>query len=356
MGARARYAGIFWLSSTVARGQFGGAGGYSPPAPICPAYECGKDEVAVGKEDHQIWSYGCKDAGMNIFNTMSMNPNDPLAGLNKNQKNFDKCCIEKDICRQTCGMTSKACHDKFQSCTQKICRGEQNCQLQAMMAEIMSEPAEDRKEGPPPEKYDATETKCRGYNIGQKESCTCVPKSDFKVATESKLKSFYRKFNAEKLNKAGEIKDVDDVWKKWKGKEPDMFMALATKYKDKAVERREKPKYKPPPASDYTPPDGDSDSASAGSEAEREAEPEVPVPEDKEADAFDKKHADMLAQKQKAKDDEDYDLAMKLKGDLDELKQAEVKRVNELKTKAIEDEDYKMAKEHKKRLARLSEL
>ena len=46
------------------------------------------------------------------------------------------------------------------------------------------------------------------------------------------LKSFYQKFNPEKLDGKGEIKDVEEVWKKWKGKEPSMFMALATKYKD----------------------------------------------------------------------------------------------------------------------------
>ena len=37
-------------------------------------------------------------------------------------------------------------------------------------------------------------------------------------ATEEKLKVFYGKYNAEKLDKKGEIKDVDEVWKKWKGK------------------------------------------------------------------------------------------------------------------------------------------
>ena len=30
----------------------------------------------------------------------------------------------------------------------------------------------------------------------------------------------------------GEIKEVEEVWKKWKGKEASMFMALASKYKD----------------------------------------------------------------------------------------------------------------------------
>merc|ERR1740121_2939479 len=99
------------------------------------------------------------------------------------------------------------------------------------------------------EKYDPDLQKCKQYKRGQEAACQCVPKKEFKAATESNLKSFYGKHNPEKLDDMGDIKDVEDVWKKWKGKEPDMFLALATKYKDKAVEMRVKPK--PPP---YTPP------------------------------------------------------------------------------------------------------
>merc|ERR1719215_2392092 len=144
-------------------------------------------------------------------------------------------------------MTSKACHDNFQKCSAKICKGDQNCNLQAMLSEMMSDPydADDNKD----EKYDPDKTKCKSYNRAQDNSCKCVPEADFKSATESTLKSFYSKYNKEKLNSDGEIKDVDEVWKKWKGKEPDMFLALGTKYKGKAVQIKEKPKpppYKPP--------------------------------------------------------------------------------------------------------------
>ena len=34
------------------------------------------------------------------------------------------------------------------------------------------------------------------------------------------------------FGRTGEIKDVEEVWKKWKGKEASMFLALASKYKD----------------------------------------------------------------------------------------------------------------------------
>jgi len=233
-------------------GQFGGDG-YTPPAPICQAFKCEKGEKAVGKVDApKLWSYGCKDSGMNVFNMASFDASDPLGGMNKNSGNsgLDKCCVERDICKQTCGMTSKGCHDGFQKCQKKVCKGDKNCDLQAMMSDIMSEPYdEEDKDKDKDKKYDPEEQKCKGYKKGQAAACTCVPKDEFQSAAESKLKSFFSKFNPEKLNDDGEIKDVDDVWKKWKGKEPDMFMALATKYKAKAVQIKTKPK--PPP---YTPP------------------------------------------------------------------------------------------------------
>merc|ERR1719188_2439519 len=117
------------------------------------------------------------------------------------------------------------------------------------MADIVSEPYDDPLEDKtdPKKKFDPEAQKCKAYNRGQSEACTCVAKDGYKSAIETKLKSFYGKFNPEKLGKDGEIKDVEEVWKKWKGKEPDMFMALASKYKTKAVDIRANPKAKTPP-------------------------------------------------------------------------------------------------------------
>merc|ERR1719356_231626 len=162
-------------------GQFGGAG-YTPPAPICPAFKCGAGEKPVGKVDHQIWSYGCKESGMNFLNTASFDPNNPLGGMYNKYSNLDKCCVERDICKQTCGMTSQACHDSFQKCQKKVCKGDQNCDLQAMMSDIMSEPYDAEEEKKPDEKYDPDKVKCKGYNKGQEASCRCVAKGSWQSA------------------------------------------------------------------------------------------------------------------------------------------------------------------------------
>jgi len=280
-----------------------------------------------------------------------MNPNDPLAGM-RGGKNLDKCCVERDICKQTCGMTSKACHESFKKCSNKICKGDQNCQLQAMMSDILSEPydEEDKKE-----KYDPEATKCKGYVRGQKQACKCVAKGDWRNATEDHLKAFYKKFNPEKLTKKGVIKDADEVWKKWKGKEPELFVALATKYKDKAVEIREKPK--PPP---YTPPP--KDNADAGSDAGAEEpsaadEPPAPAPPadglDEDDRSFEEKRKELDAKKSQAAEDEDYDLADKVKEEAATLLQDEIKRLKSKKAQSIAEEEYAEAKRLKQRLARL---
>jgi len=347
--------------------QFGG-GGYTPPAPICPAFKCAEGEKAVGNPDHQLWSYGCKESGMNILNAASFDPNNPYANM-AGGKNVDKCCVERDICKQTCGMTSKMCHDNFQKCSQKICKGDQNCQLQAMMSDIMSEPYDDEDKD---KKYDPDRAKCKGYNRGQQESCRCVPKKDFKSEVESNLKSFYSRFNPEKVDNSGNIKDKDEVWKKWKGKEPDLFLALATKYKSKAVELRQKPKpppYKPPAAGDSedasssaeedaspSPSDdfADSSFSSSPSSSSEEATPSKEV--DAEEADFNQKLAAVQAKKSKAKEDEDYDAAAEAKEEASKLIEAEVARLQAKKAKAIEEEDYLEAKRIKSRIEKHSEL
>lgn len=357
---------LFGEASLRALGQFGGdfgggggfgGGGYTPPAPLCPAFKCGPGEKSVGRPDYQVWSYGCADSGMNILNAGSFDPSKPF-GNQMGNKNIDKCCVDKDICKQTCGMTSKACHDNFQKCTQKICKGDQNCQLQAMMADITAEPYEEEEKNKD-YKYDPEESKCRAYKRGQNASCMCVHDNDWKSATEESLKNFYGRFNPEKLDKQGEIKDVAEVWKKWSGKEPDMFMALTTKYKSKAVERRAKPKpppYKPPPSND-DPYDATENGDYVGGDVPTPAPKPPPAPAlDDEDEAYQKERRKLETLKREAAEDEDYDKADQAKSDLEALRATEMDRLKAIKVQAIEAEDYLEAKRVKSRIAALEEL
>jgi len=351
-GRRLRADGLFAtiiaaICSERAGAQFGGpGGGYDRPAPICPAFTCKAGEKAVGKPNQRIWSYGCEDNNMlNMFNANSFDPNNPFGGM-KPKKSVNKCCIDRDICKQTCGMTSKECHDQFQKCTAKICKGDSSCQLNAMMSEMLAEPYDPADSA---DKYDPEESRCKGFIRGQQESCMCVPKEEVKTANERKLKAFYGKFNPEKLNKDGEIKDVDDVWKKWRGKEPAMFAALATKYKDKAVDIRKRPApppYKPPATKSTDEDSGEGDSV-ASSEEDSVASAEDRDDEDK---LFDERIAEVENRKAKAAEEEDFDAAAEAKAEAAKLRREEVRRLSEKKKKAIDEEDFLLAKQIKRRI------
>jgi|EP00927_Polykrikos_kofoidii_P081070 hypothetical protein len=341
---------------------------YNLPAPNCPQFTCPSGKKAVGKVNNQIFSYGRQDS-LNMFNMASFDPANPYASAKP--KSTQKCVVERDICKQTCGMPVKTCHDNFQKCTAKICKGDQNCKLQASMADIYAEPYVTDEE-----KYDHL-NKCKGYNNAQAAACSCVPEAEAQAANENKLKEFYGKFNPEKLTKKGEIKDAKDVWKKWKGKEPEMFMALAQKYKDKAVDIRTAPKPAPwkPPA-DFEDPlkdsglDKDLDEATKGwkddlysdgfrkdKEADATVADEPPVPVvsvvDEEWRAFEKKRVELDAKKKKAAADEEYELADQAKSEAKELAAKEVERLIARKKEFIKTEDYLEAKATKVRAEEL---
>merc|ERR1712194_693413 len=103
---------------------------------------------------------------------------------------------------------------------------------------------EDKKD--PKEEYNYEKEKqrkdCRSYEKNQEEACRCVPSENWKTETEANLVEFYKIHNPEKIDEFGIIKDRYDVWKKWTGKETEMFRALATKYKKKSVTIKTKPK------------------------------------------------------------------------------------------------------------------
>jgi len=354
---------------------------FDPPAPKCPSFTCPAGQKPVGRPEHTISSHGCRDSGVNFANMGDLNGmpgGNPFANLGGGPK-LNKCCVEKDLCRQTCGMSAKACHDKFQACTGRICGNDQNCKLQAMMSDFKYDAGDDEDSKKDPDaKYDPDVAKCKPYHKGQKEACMCVPEAQFKPAVERKLKAFYSKFNHKKLDRSGNIIDVDEVWKKWTGKEADMFMALASKYKDKAVRMKSNPQpppypSQPPPSSSASssrptrredPPAGDDDEddapevdvggdAPADTQAPPAAETSSAGDVDSEETAFDQKYEAAVAKKRKAVDDEDYDEADRVKTEIAEMAQSELKRLQGLKAKAVSDEDFIEAKRIKTRMSKL---
>jgi len=293
---------------------------------------------------------------MNIMNMgMDFNAADPMGSMNKGKQNFDKCCLEHDACQQTCGMSSGECHNVFNKCAQKKCKGNENCMFQAQIGQMMSGPSfaddgakHDEKEG---------SYACRAYDTWQKDSCECEDDDKWEGSNDKRLKTFYKLYNPDKLDAEGEIKDLGEVKKKWKGKESEMFLALTTKYKDKTIERKIKPK--PPP---YTPPvkkdgeedssSGSSDSGSGSSDFEDITEEVHKDPEDQESRG-EKKIARLKTEKLEAVEKEEFDKAGDIKEQLAKLIPLELDRLKKAKEKAVEDEEFLKAKSLKARIEKL---
>mmetsp|Transcript_30248 Transcript_30248/g.96649 ORF Transcript_30248/g.96649 Transcript_30248/m.96649 type:complete len:245 (+) Transcript_30248:79-813(+) len=222
-----------WALAVTA--QVGGLDGlgegvsWTPPPADCTPFTCPAGQKPVAREGAKVWAYGCKD-------TAAFNPNDPSRSL-KSQKSVDKCCVEKEICLRTCRMPLAECHDLFQRCSQRICEADQRCWMMAQVADFSIAPVDDEQSA-----ASAVEgRKCSAYIQAQKEVCECVPEDEWQDEMEARLKSFYQKYNPEKLDKGGEVKDKK-IWESWEGKEPKLFFELTKKYKRKAVEIRVKPK------------------------------------------------------------------------------------------------------------------
>merc|ERR1712232_989599 len=113
------------------------------------------------------------------------------------------------------------------------------------------------------------------------------------------------------------------------------------KYKDKAVDRRVKPK------PNYDSPK-DTETFSAQADAEEVKEEDVKKAEPKELDeldeAFEKARRKLDIKKTEAAEDEKYDEAQEAKEEAEELVKKEIERLKTAKAKAIEDETYEEAK------------
>merc|ERR1712226_1489797 len=122
----------------------------------------------------------------------------------KQGSNVDKCCVERDICKQTCGTTSKQCHDDFWACSKKICKGDQNCELSAMMSGFTNDVDGEEDKKDPKEEYNYEKEKqrkdCRSCEKSQEEACRCVPSENWKTETEANLVEFYKIHNPEKID------------------------------------------------------------------------------------------------------------------------------------------------------------
>jgi hypothetical protein len=140
-------------------------------------------------------------------------------GSKNYEAGIDRCCIERDICRDMCGITEDVCNDAFVECYEKHCAGDLLCE-QASEGFVFQ---------------DDERSNCEHYEARQKPACECVEDAAAKEKIESHVMQFFQRFKRKALNKKGEIKDAAEFWLKWEGQTKEMFRSMYSKAKNEAV-------------------------------------------------------------------------------------------------------------------------
>eukprot|EP00933_Yihiella_yeosuensis_P004160 TRINITY_DN1082_c1_g2_i1.p1 TRINITY_DN1082_c1_g2~~TRINITY_DN1082_c1_g2_i1.p1 ORF type:complete len:430 (-),score=82.77 TRINITY_DN1082_c1_g2_i1:90-1379(-) len=367
-------------------------------APNCSGYfshNCSDGEEVVQRPDTEYVTFGCHEAGREfemleneeLREYEEENPNDPLQhdALRWDDFSLDKCCVEKNLCYQTCGVPVTECHKMYYSCVRKLCSSFRSkkwseCHYSGVVADTKGCPYQPQGvhisdktifEKRTTAKQERTQ-RCSSYRKAQQANCMCVPKDTVNSIYEERLIAFYRRYNPEKLDWKGAIKDADEVWKKWRGREPQLLNALNAKYKTQVVNRFDR--YLFGTIKDITEKDQDEiDKARERIETDEETEPnerKKKEPSKKWGDVLGSQSEDAGKQKEaeEVEEEEHYrdaesvtylKAAKKLKQEiedtppafngekkaqLEELKKKEAQRLKELKNKASEEEDYMTAK------------
>lgn len=125
-----------------------------------------------------------------------------------------------------CGMDFNKCTNMFEKCATKTCADDLDCWAVADAVEVLIQGG-DHHFGV-----------CKAYRESLLGLCDCVPGKSAKDGANDRLVSFYQAFVPERLDEHGNVRDVDAVWKKWKGREPELYFELTRKYSAQAVEMR----------------------------------------------------------------------------------------------------------------------
>jgi hypothetical protein len=132
--------------------------------------------------------------------------------LDMEPRRFWSCCVEHDLCYQSCGIPKSTCETMWQKCARKRCKGKRWC------AEILK--AFD---------YAYNKLECQQFDDRRKESCVCSAPGDTAHASRVKfLQAVYTKVGMAE-------KDPEDILKKWNDKEGLLTLRLVEKYQSTLV-------------------------------------------------------------------------------------------------------------------------
>lgn len=130
---------------------------------------------------------------------------------------------------RTCGMDWGKCNDLFGKCATKGCAADEACLAGAEAAHVATIGGGSHM------------TVCKAFRDGQHELCECMPLKVARESANARLADFYAAHKPDRLDDYGQVRGADDVWKKWRGREPELFFELSRKYAAEAVEFRPRP-------------------------------------------------------------------------------------------------------------------
>lgn len=249
---------------------------------------------------------------------------------------------------RTCGLPWSKCTAMFESCAVKVCDDNTSCYVMSGAVDVLIQGG------------DSHFAVCKNYRDGLEELCDCVPLKAAKDGATARLTSFYSEFSPERLDQQGNIKDVEAVWKKWKGREPELYFELTKKYNTSALEVKDWPeaevnRWKAKEEDDRKAAEEEEAVFQAAEEERAKAAQRFAEEQERVRQEAEEKHKRQQAEREeaaekRAAEEEAKKAKRKAEKEKREKLRKEVDRLREEKKKAIAAEDYMLAKTLKAQL------
>lgn len=131
------------------------------------------------------------------------------AGTKSGGEKYAVCCDRWHACYQTCGASKKSCDESFKSCSEGMCAGDGECKKSSDMNSMLLNMGG-----------------CQMFDQAQHGACECVKKDKREEKRAAALRSFYKKFAPDSVDKVDALaKKVDTT-----AKLAVLFRKLHTKY------------------------------------------------------------------------------------------------------------------------------
>jgi hypothetical protein len=171
----------------------------------CPNFRCSKKLTPTQKSRTKFESAGCSAMGGGSMMMMGGGGNDNSA----NEQPFETCCHQWHACYQICGSSKKSCDDSFKTCSEALCGSNSECKKSANLNSMM-----------------LGFGGCTKFDKAQYKSCECVLASKAVEKRTSAIRSFYKKYAPENVDKAGDLAKKADTTGKMAG----LLRKLVRKY------------------------------------------------------------------------------------------------------------------------------